>query len=56
MRRGDRFDPMGAVARGNENDLVEPDVIAHRFGNEKMTVMNRIEAAAEDSDIDTPSP
>jgi phage regulator Rha-like protein len=56
MRRRDRLRSVRAVKGGNEDDFVESDVIAHRFGNEKMSVMNRIETAAKDSDINEPSP
>ena len=34
-------------ARGNEHDAVEPAFFAHGFGNEEMSVVNRIETAAE---------
>ena len=47
---------MRAGTCGNEDDSVESDVIAYCFSNEKMSVMNRIEPAAEDPDIDRPTP
>jgi hypothetical protein len=46
---------MRAVARRNEHDLIEPDVVADRFGNEEMPVVNRVEAAPENTDVNAPS-
>jgi len=43
---------MSAVARWNENDLVESEVVAHGFGDEEMTVVNGVEPTAENTDID----
>ena len=52
MRGRDRRPAMSAVARWNENDLVESEVVAHGFGDEEMTVVNGVEPTAENTDID----
>jgi hypothetical protein len=51
MRRRDRLGSMRTTARRHEDNFIESDVIAHRFGNEQMSVVDRIEAAAEDADV-----
>ena len=41
---------MLARSRGNEHDAIEAAFFAYGFGNEKMSVVNRIETAAKNPD------
>jgi len=53
FRGRDRFTPVRTAPRWNEHDAVESDIVADGFGNEQMSVMNRVEAAAENADVNS---
>jgi hypothetical protein len=44
------LDLMGRSRCGNEPDRVQPSLFPATFGQQKMAVMDRIEAAAENTD------
>jgi len=48
--------PVRAGSGWNEDDFVEPDVVSNGLGNEKMPIVNGVEAAAEDPDVNALPP